>query len=78
MRTAPVLFKGREEDAFTNPSIDAAIDSSDALGVMQSAIGRSISKYEKAIGLQLLRRDARPLTLTQEDLLVVAHAAEID
>lgn len=48
-----------------------------AIGVTQSAISRSISKYEKAIGLQLLRRDARPLTLTEEGLLVVAHAAEI-
>ena len=48
-----------------------------ALGLTQSAISRSISKYEKAIGLQLLRRDARPLTLTEEGLLVVAHAAEI-
>jgi DNA-binding transcriptional LysR family regulator len=50
---------------------------SNAIGVTQSAISRSISKYEKAIGLQLLRRDARPLTLTEEGLLVVAHAAEI-
>jgi DNA-binding transcriptional LysR family regulator len=48
------------------------------LGVTQSAISRSISKYEKAIGLQVLRRDARPLNLTEEGLLVVAHAAEID
>ena len=48
------------------------------LGVTQSAISRSIGKYEKAIGLQMLRRDARPLTLTEEGLLVVAHAAEID
>lgn len=49
-----------------------------ALGVTQSAISRSIGKYEKAIGLQMLRRDARPLNLTEEGLLVVAHAAEID
>lgn len=48
------------------------------LGVTQSAISRSISKYEKAIGLQMLRRDTRPLKLTEEGLLVVAHAAEID
>ena len=48
-----------------------------AIGVTQSAISRSISKYEKAIGLQLLCRDARPLTLTREGLLVVTHAAEI-
>ncbi|WIY24994.1 LysR family transcriptional regulator [Parasedimentitalea psychrophila] len=49
-----------------------------ALGVTQSAVSRSISKYEKAIGLQLLRRGVRPLTLTEEGLLVAAHAAEID
>ena len=49
-----------------------------ALGVTQSAISRSIGKYEKAIGLQMLRRDTRPMKLTQEGLLVVAHAIEID
>lgn len=49
-----------------------------ALGVTQSAISRSISKYEKAIGLQLLRRDVRPLTLTKEGVLVAVHATEID
>lgn len=49
-----------------------------ALGVTQSAISRSISKYEKAIGLQLLRRGVRPLTLTDEGMLVAAHASEID
>jgi DNA-binding transcriptional LysR family regulator len=49
-----------------------------ALGVTQSAISKSIGKYEKAVGLQLLRRDRRPLHLTEEGLLVVAHAAEID
>lgn len=48
------------------------------LGLTQSAISRSISKYEKATGLQMLRRDTRPLNLTEEGLLVVAHAAEID
>lgn len=48
------------------------------LGVTQSAISRSIGKYEKAIGLQILRRDARPLKLTEEGQLVVAHAVEID
>jgi DNA-binding transcriptional LysR family regulator len=49
-----------------------------ALGVTQSAISRSISKYEDGIGLKLLRRDVRPLTLTEEGMLVVAHALEID
>lgn len=49
-----------------------------ALGVTQSAISRSISKYEKAIGLQLMRRDTRPLKLTREGELVAAHGAEID
>lgn len=48
------------------------------LGVTQSAISRSISKYEKAIGLRLLHRDARPLTLTEEGSLVAAHAVEVN
>lgn len=48
------------------------------LGVTQSAISRSISKYERAIGLQLLHREARPLKLTEEGILVAAHAVEID
>lgn len=49
-----------------------------ALGVTQSAVSRAISKYEKAIGLKMLCRDVRPLTLTKEGLLVAAHATEID
>lgn len=49
-----------------------------ALGVTQSAVSRAIGKYEKAIGLQVLCRDTRPLTLTEEGLLVAAHATEID
>ncbi|WP_293451326.1 LysR family transcriptional regulator [Planktotalea sp.] len=49
-----------------------------ALGVTQSAISRSIGNYEKAIGLQMLCRDTRPLRLTKEGFLVVKHATEID
>jgi len=48
------------------------------LGVTQSAVSRSISKYEKTIGLRLVNREARPLTLTEEGMLVAAHAIEID
>jgi DNA-binding transcriptional LysR family regulator len=48
------------------------------LGVTQSAVSRSISKYEKAIGLRLVNREARPLKLTQEGMLVAAHAIEIE
>ena len=49
-----------------------------ALGVTQSAVSRAIGNYEKAIGLKMLCRDVRPLTLTEEGLLVAAHATEID
>jgi len=48
------------------------------LGLTQSAISRSIATYEKSLGLDLLRRDRRPLTLTEEGELVVCHAMEID
>ena len=48
------------------------------LGLTQSAVSRSIATYEKTLGLNLLRRDTRPLTLTEEGELVVSHAVEID
>lgn len=48
------------------------------LGVTQSAVSRSISKFEKAIGLRLVNRETRPLTLTEEGMLVAAHAIEIE
>ena len=49
-----------------------------ALGLTQSAVSRAIANYEKSIGLTLLQREARPLTLTEAGELVVARAAEID
>ena len=48
------------------------------MGLTQSAISRSIATYEKSLGLTLLRRDTRPLTLTEEGDLVVNHALGID
>ncbi len=48
------------------------------LGLTQSAVSRSIATYEKSLGLDLLRRDRRPLILTKEGELVVSHALEID
>ncbi|MGK7653848.1 LysR family transcriptional regulator [Roseovarius sp. B08] len=49
-----------------------------ALGLTQSAVSRAIANYEKTIGLTLLQREARPLTLTEAGQLVVARATEID
>ncbi len=63
------------------PSIskaDSVSKTANVTGVTQSAISRSTNKYEKAIGLQMVRRDTRPLNLTEEGLLVAAHAAEIN
>lgn len=48
------------------------------LGLTQSAVSRAIANYEKSIGLELLRRDTRPISLTEEGLLVANHALEID
>lgn len=48
------------------------------LGLTQSAVSRAITNYEKSIGLELLRRDTRPISLTEEGLLVANHALEID
>lgn len=49
-----------------------------ALGLTQSAVSRAIANYEKAVGLALLQREARPLTLTEAGEIVVARATEID
>lgn len=49
-----------------------------ALGLTQSAVSRAIAGYEKSIGLTLLQREARPLTLTEAGEIVVARAAEVD
>ncbi|MEQ8895997.1 MAG: LysR family transcriptional regulator [Roseovarius sp.] len=48
------------------------------LGLTQSAVSRAIASYEQATGLTLLRRDARPLTLTEAGEVMVAHATDID
>lgn len=49
-----------------------------ALGLTQSAVSRAIAGYEKATGLTLLRRETRPLTLTEAGEIVVEHATEVD
>lgn len=49
-----------------------------ALGLTQSAVSRAIANYENTIGLSLLQREARPLTLTEAGEIVVASAAEVD
>lgn len=36
------------------------------LGLTQSAVSRAITNYEKSIGLELLRRDTRPISLTEK------------
>lgn len=48
------------------------------LGLTQSAVSRAIAGYEQATGLTLLRRETRPLTLTEAGEVVVAHATDID
>jgi len=48
------------------------------LGLTQSAVSRAIAGYEQATGLTLLRREARPLTLTEAGEVMVAHATDID
>ncbi|MEQ8291291.1 MAG: LysR family transcriptional regulator [Roseovarius sp.] len=48
------------------------------LGLTQSAVSRAITGYEQATGLTLLRRDARPLTLTEAGEVIVGHATDID
>lgn len=48
------------------------------LGITQSAISRSIANLEKNSGLSFIRRDVRPLELTEEGQVAVSHAHEID
>ncbi|MFD2205724.1 LysR family transcriptional regulator [Kiloniella antarctica] len=47
------------------------------LGLTQSAVSRSIAGLEKMVGLTLVRRGLRPLDLTEEGRVVVAHAQDI-
>ena len=48
------------------------------LGLTQSAVSRAIAGYEKAVGLTLLRREARPLVLTEAGRIVVDRATDVD
>lgn len=48
------------------------------LGLTQSAISRSIATLEELLGLALLHRGARPLTLTSEGELVAQSATRIE
>ncbi len=47
------------------------------LGITQSAVSRSIAGLEKMVGLTLVRRGVRPLELTEEGHVVVAHAQDV-
>ncbi len=47
------------------------------LGLTQSAVSRSIAALEKMVGLILVRRGSRPLSLTEEGHVVVAHAHDV-
>ncbi|MEH6631478.1 MAG: LysR family transcriptional regulator [Halopseudomonas aestusnigri] len=47
------------------------------LGLTQSAVSRSIAGLEKMVGLTLVRRGVRPLSLTEEGQVVVAHAQDV-
>ncbi|WP_428516840.1 LysR family transcriptional regulator [Roseovarius sp.] len=48
------------------------------LGLTQSAVSRAIANYEKTIGLTLLQREARPLTLTEAGEIMVARARDVE
>lgn len=48
------------------------------LGLTQSAISRSIATLEEHLGLSLLHRGSRPLSLTSEGELVAQSAARIE
>ncbi|MTI42482.1 DNA-binding transcriptional LysR family regulator [Roseibium hamelinense] len=50
----------------------------DTLGVSQPAISRAISALEDRYGLQFVRRNTRPVTLTVEGELVASHAERIE
>ena len=47
------------------------------LGITQSAVSRSIASLEKMVGLTLVRRGIRPLSLTEEGQVVVTHAHDV-
>ena len=63
-----------DEGTFT----DAAL----ALGVSQAAVSRTLTSFERALGVRLLRRTSREVTPTPTGLRVLAHArrvlAEVD
>ncbi|MDG1995104.1 MAG: LysR family transcriptional regulator, partial [Emcibacteraceae bacterium] len=48
------------------------------LGVTQPAVSRMLARLEKNVGLNLFRRDVRPITLTSEGNTVAAFAKNID
>ncbi|MDG1709025.1 MAG: LysR family transcriptional regulator [Emcibacteraceae bacterium] len=48
------------------------------LGVTQPAVSRMLARLEKNVGLDLFRRDTRPITLTLEGNTVAAFAKTID
>ncbi|MBS0507127.1 MAG: LysR family transcriptional regulator [Proteobacteria bacterium] len=49
----------------------------EALGLTQSAVSRSITELEQALGLQLLHRTTREVALTDAGRLLQAHVARI-
>ncbi|CAL9375560.1 HTH-type transcriptional regulator ArgP [Streptomyces sp. enrichment culture] len=58
-----------DEGSFT----DAAI----ALGVSQAAVSRTLASLERALGVRLLHRTSREVTLTGTGLRVLAHARRV-
>jgi len=58
-----------DEGTFT----DAAI----ALGVSQAAVSRTLASLEQALGVRLLRRTSREVSVTGTGLRVVAHARRV-
>ncbi|MFF3378845.1 LysR family transcriptional regulator [Streptomyces sp. NPDC002680] len=58
-----------DEGTFT----DAAI----ALGVSQAAVSRTLASLEQALGVRLLRRTSREVSVTATGLRVVAHARRV-
>lgn len=58
-----------DEGTFT----DAAL----ALGVSQAAVSRTLASLERALGVRLLRRTSREVSVTGTGLRVVAHARRV-
>lgn len=48
----------------------------DRLGVSQPAVSKTLAKAEASLGLVLLRRDQRPVQLTEEGVLLADFAAQ--